>query len=70
MARSIVQPCNYSGLYDYGAYPALARFGIVDYGARSLRLQAHLSLLRILGAASGPAHSASARLSLVGEPAA
>jgi hypothetical protein len=28
---TILQPCNYSGLYDYDAYPALARFGIVDY---------------------------------------
>ena len=32
MSRStILQPCNYSGLYDYDAYPALARFGIVDF---------------------------------------
>ena len=29
---TIVQPCNYSGLYDYDAFPALSRYGIVDYG--------------------------------------
>ena len=28
---SVVQPCNYSGLYDYDAYPELAKFGLVDY---------------------------------------
>jgi hypothetical protein len=28
---TIVQPCNYSGLYDYDAFPALSRYGIVDY---------------------------------------
>jgi len=28
---TVVMPCNYSGLYDYEAYPALARFGLVDY---------------------------------------
>eukprot|EP01045_Picozoa_sp_COSAG04_P043197 COSAG04_NODE_14040_length_583_cov_0.845041_2_plen_41_part_00 len=24
-------PCNYTGLYDYDAYPELAKFGLVDY---------------------------------------
>ena len=24
-------PCNYTGLYDYDAYPQLAKFGLVDY---------------------------------------
>lgn len=24
-------PCNYTGLYDYEAYPELAKFGLVDY---------------------------------------
>lgn len=24
-------PCNYTGLYDYDAYPDLAKFGLVDY---------------------------------------
>jgi|TARA_B110000908_G_C9789205_1_gene243640 hypothetical protein len=24
-------PCNYTGLYDYDKYPALAEFGLVDY---------------------------------------
>jgi hypothetical protein len=28
---TILQPCNYSGLYDYDAYPSLARFGVVDF---------------------------------------
>jgi hypothetical protein len=28
---SVVQPCNYSGLYDYDAYPELAKFGLIDY---------------------------------------
>ena len=26
-----VMPCNYTGLYDYDAYPELAKFGLVDY---------------------------------------
>ena len=28
---TVVMPCNYSGLYDYDAFPELARFGLVDY---------------------------------------
>jgi hypothetical protein len=28
---SVVQPCNYSGLYDFETYPELARYGLVDY---------------------------------------
>ena len=28
---TVVMPCNYSGLYDYTAYPELAKFGLVDY---------------------------------------
>jgi hypothetical protein len=32
MAEStVIMPCNYSGLYDFDAYPALGRFGLVDY---------------------------------------
>jgi hypothetical protein len=26
-----VMPCNYTGLYDFDAYPDLAKFGLVDY---------------------------------------
>jgi hypothetical protein len=26
---TVVMPCNYTGLYDYDAYPALAKFGLV-----------------------------------------
>ena len=25
------RPCNYTGLYDFDAYPELAKFGLVDY---------------------------------------
>jgi hypothetical protein len=28
---TVVMPCNYTGLYDYDAYPSLAEFGLVDY---------------------------------------
>lgn len=28
---TVVMPCNYTGLYDYEAYPELAQFGLVDY---------------------------------------
>ena len=28
---TVVMPCNYTGLYDYEAYPHLAEFGLVDY---------------------------------------
>ena len=28
---TVVQPCNYSGLYDFDAYPDLAKFGICSY---------------------------------------
>ena len=28
---TVVMPCNYTGLYDYEAYPELAKFGLVDY---------------------------------------
>ena len=28
---TVVMPCNYTGLYDYDAYPELAKFGLVDY---------------------------------------
>ena len=28
---TIIMPCNYTGLYDYDAYPQLAKFGLVDY---------------------------------------
>eukprot|EP00035_Acanthoeca_spectabilis_P015689 m.315705 g.315705 ORF g.315705 m.315705 type:complete len:244 (+) comp16413_c0_seq35:2843-3574(+) len=28
---TVVMPCNYTGLYDYNAYPELAKFGLVDY---------------------------------------
>lgn len=28
---TVVMPCNYTGLYDYDAYPQLAKFGLVDY---------------------------------------
>ena len=28
---TVVMPCNYSGLYDFTAYPELAKFGLVDY---------------------------------------
>ena len=28
---SVVQPCNYSGLYNFDAYPELAKFGLIDY---------------------------------------
>ena len=28
-------PCNYTGLYDFEAYPDLAKFGLVDYDVRS-----------------------------------
>ena len=28
---TVMMPCNYSGLYDFDAYPNLAKFGLVDY---------------------------------------
>eukprot|EP01051_Picozoa_sp_SAG22_P011968 SAG22_NODE_1201_length_5182_cov_3.788904_5_plen_237_part_00 len=28
---TVIMPCNYTGLYDYDAYPDLAKFGLVDY---------------------------------------
>lgn len=28
---TVMMPCNYSGLYDFEAYPDLAKFGLVDY---------------------------------------
>ena len=28
---TVMMPCNYSGLYDFDAYPDLAKFGLVDY---------------------------------------
>jgi len=28
---TVMMPCNYSGNYDYEAYPSLAKFGLVDY---------------------------------------
>ena len=28
---TVMMPCNYSGLYDFDAYPKLAKFGLVDY---------------------------------------
>ena len=28
---TVVQPCNYSGLYDFNAYPDLAKFGICSF---------------------------------------
>ena len=28
-------PCNYTGLYDFDAYPELAKFGLVDYDVRA-----------------------------------
>ena len=31
LLSTILQPCNYSGLYDYDAYPSLARFGVVEF---------------------------------------
>ena len=29
-----MMPCNYTGLYDFDAYPELAKFGLVDYDVR------------------------------------
>ena len=32
MAQSTtIMPCNFSGHYDFEAYPALGKFGLVDY---------------------------------------
>jgi|EP01047_Picozoa_sp_COSAG01_P031317 hypothetical protein len=41
---TVVMPCNYTGLYDYEAYPHLAQFGLVP--RKCLKLHGHLSLSR------------------------
>eukprot|EP00947_MAST-08B_sp_MAST-8B-sp1_P005432 g5432.t1 len=34
MSRStVVMPCNYSGSYDFDAYPVLAKFGLTDWSS-------------------------------------
>ena len=31
MSVSALRPCNFSGFYDFDVFPALGRFGVVDY---------------------------------------
>eukprot|EP00039_Didymoeca_costata_P002169 m.57998 g.57998 ORF g.57998 m.57998 type:complete len:517 (-) comp11147_c0_seq1:29-1579(-) len=35
---TVLMPCNYSGLYDFEAYPALGKFGLVDYDWSNAKL--------------------------------
>ena len=49
---TIIMPCNYSGFYDFDAFPELAKFGVIDYVSEQPTASAAAASFAVAAAAS------------------